>query len=99
MKGWGVACKQASQVLCIVNTDHTGRVRVTGGKHLKQSQAYPAGFGKAVTQLYIDNAADIKARFNLLKKHVANMDQKALPKQLATWKDAKVEEVIAAYNE
>ena len=74
-------------------------MRITGGKRLKQSQAYPAAFGKAVTQLYIDNAADIRARFQLLKKHVDNMDLKALPKQLATWRDAKVEEVIAAYSE
>ena len=42
--------------------DRKGNRKCTGNANLKQSQAYPAGFGKAVNKLYLQHKAELLTR-------------------------------------
>ena len=70
----------------------TGKRTFCGNKSLKGSQAYPAGFGRAVKQLILKNATIIRAnkqRLLLLSKKSKNRMQKG------DWKDADMESMMS----
>ena len=51
--------QRSARTLAIQYVDASGNTRVKGGPDLKQSQAYPAGFGRALVQLFFDRSDDL----------------------------------------
>ena len=46
--------KQAGFEMCKASKDGQGERKVAGGRHLKQSGAYPVGFGSRVAALHLE---------------------------------------------
>ena len=74
-----------------------GRHRFQGGKDLEATQAYPAGFGRAVQKLFEMHRPDLQAEIARLNDEAAKVDMSSAPLFGAAtdkWEDAKLDEVF-----
>ncbi|CAK8987246.1 Uncharacterized protein (Fragment), partial [Durusdinium trenchii] len=83
--------------MAVIYEDSKGLKRVKGGRHLKASQAYPIGFGKALSQLRSSRAAQIRAAARSAMKHNL-MSYQSVPRNTradSRWsKHAKLHEIF-----
>ena len=97
------SCKSEASVRLFHHTlADDGRVKVTGNKTLKSSQAYPPAFGRAVTLLHKQNEKAIKQEFAAFKTKVEAMEDSQLAKlhpQVRAWRDTDIASVIQALSE
>ena len=61
------ASNATSSNCTIITEKADGTLSVSGGPGLKESQHYPPGFGKAITQIYFDHEHLVKAAFKDFK--------------------------------
>ena len=85
--------------LTVLSFGKDGRLHVTGSADLKGPQAYPLGFGEAITNLRQDNQRHIKEQFLVFKKQCEQMHQDRLPNQKKTWRDADIESVLNEFQQ
>ena len=91
-------CKKDGWQTAKQYTDKKGTKKVVGGKDLKRSQSYPAGFGCAVQKLYKCKAETMQKRYLstklLLKKQKAVLVD-VTSKRGDRWKDAELDGVFS----
>lgn len=93
--------------LCTYTRDKKGRTKFTANTNLKQSQAYPAGFGTAMSKLFAAHKEDLArecaevasnietATADVSMEKLATMLEHCLPEGNQGWPDARLEGVLA----
>ena len=67
--------------------DKKGRNRVVGGKHLKQTQKYPPGYGRAILKAFQNSRDNSHVKIDL-------QDLGSPLKQRDLWSDAKLKSLL-----